>query len=66
MKFCKSGDDNQAPILLFKQIKGTNTKLFFINSPHLNDLKLLKEVYGVNLVVTSVSRKDQEEILYDR
>lgn len=55
-----------APIIIFQRMKESNSKLCYSKSPDLIDLPLMKEVYGVNAVLTCIEFKDQEELIYSR
>jgi len=51
------------PIILFHQLKNSYSKITFNNEPSLDNLSILKEVYGINSILSCINHKNYLENL---
>jgi protein tyrosine/serine phosphatase len=54
-------NDSLTPILIFHQLKNSDSKITCFRRPCLKSIPVLKEVYGLNAILSCITKKEKPE-----
>jgi len=55
--------DDLTPVLIFHQLKNSNSKITCFRRPNLRSIPVLKEVYGLNSILSCIIKKEKPEMI---
>jgi protein tyrosine/serine phosphatase len=58
--------EESTPILIFHQLRNTNSKITCFRRPNLRSIPKFKEVYGLNSILSCIIKKEKPELIENK
>lgn len=59
-------NDDLTPILIFHQLKGSNSKVTCFRRPSLRSILAFKEVYGLNAILSCITAREKPQLIENK